>query len=103
MILLDNTPSQTFKFRTKNWININDCKHRTYNTNSQIKCKITMLKSSSCDYSDTYILVKGTITITRGTATVDAAIKRLNKRNKGEIFKNYASFTGCISKQIIPK
>ena len=32
--------------------------------NSQIKFKTTMLKSSLCDYSDAYILVKGKITIT---------------------------------------
>ena len=31
----------------------------TYNVNSQIKFKTTMLKSSLCDYSDAYILVKG--------------------------------------------
>ena len=35
-----------------------------YNTNSDIRFKTTMLKSSLCDYSDAYILVKGRITIT---------------------------------------
>ena len=35
-----------------------------YNTNSDIRLKTTMLKSSLCDYSDAYILVKGRITIT---------------------------------------
>ena len=49
-----------------------------------------MLKSSSYDYRDTYLLAKGTITITRETATFDAAIKRLDKRNNGVIFKNHA-------------
>ena len=34
------------------------------NTNSQIKFKTTIIKSSLCDYSDAYILLKGTITIT---------------------------------------
>ena len=34
------------------------------NTNSQIKLKTTMLRSSLYDYSDTYILVNGTITVT---------------------------------------
>ena len=33
-----------------------------HNTNSQIKFKTLMLKSSLCDYSDAYILVKGNIT-----------------------------------------
>ena len=62
--LLDNTPNQTSKFRTKNWVEINDVARGTYNTNSQIKFETSMLKSSFCDYSDAYILVSETITIT---------------------------------------
>ena len=34
----------------------------TYGTNSRIKFKTTMLKSSLCNYSDAYILAKGTVT-----------------------------------------
>ena len=34
------------------------------NTNCDIRFNTTVLKSSSCYHSDTYILVKGTITIT---------------------------------------
>ena len=63
--LLNNTSSQVSKFRTKNWIEINDQSRRVYNTNSDIRFKATMLKSSLCDYSDVYILVKGAIKITR--------------------------------------
>ena len=62
--LLDNAPNQPTKFRTKNWVEINDESRRTYNTNSQIKLKTSMLRSSLCDYSDAYILVKGTIIVT---------------------------------------
>ena len=62
--LLDNTSNQPSKFRTKNWIEINDQSRGTYNTNSDIRFKTTMLKSSLCDYSDAYILAKGRITIT---------------------------------------
>ena len=62
--LLDNTPNQTSKFRTKNWVEINDVARGTYNTNSQIKFETSMLKSSFCDYSDAYIFVSETITIT---------------------------------------
>ena len=54
-----------------------------------------MLRSSLCDYSDTYILESGTITITGAVA--DDAAKRLDKRNKGVVFKNCAPFTDCIS------
>ena len=59
--LIDHTSSQPSKFRTKNWIEINDESRGTYNVGSQIKFKTTMLKSSLCDYSDAYILVKGKI------------------------------------------
>ena len=41
---------------------MNDDAGETYNANSQIEIKITMLKSSLYDYNDTEILVKGTIT-----------------------------------------
>ena len=44
--LLDNTPSQPTKFRTKNWVEINDDAHGTYSNNSQIKSKTSMLRSS---------------------------------------------------------
>ena len=52
-----------------------------------------MLKSSLCDYSDTYILVKGTISINNTAGAGVAA----NNTNKKVIFKNCAPFTNCIS------
>ena len=52
-----------------------------------------MLKSSLCDYSDAYILVKGTITV-NSTAAQGAAA---NNTNKKVILKNCAPFTNCIS------
>ena len=61
--LLDNTSNQASKFRTKTWVEINNESRGTYNTNSQIKFKTAMLKSSLCDCSDAYILVKRTITV----------------------------------------
>ena len=67
--LLDNTPNQPFKFRTKNWVEINDDLHRTYNNNSQIKFKTMMLKSSLCDFNNAYIVVKRTKTIPDMPAT----------------------------------
>ena len=54
-----------------------------------------MLKSSLCDYSDAYILVKGKITI--AGAGNDAAARQADERNKGVIFKNCAPFINCIS------
>ena len=57
--------------RTKNWVEIDDESKGIYNVNSQTKFKNTLLKSSLCDYSDAYILVKGTIAV-NNTATADA-------------------------------
>ena len=34
-----------------------------YNEDNQIKFKTSMLRSSLCDYSNTYILLKGTIRV----------------------------------------
>ena len=64
-------------------------------TSNDIKFKTTMLRSNLCDYADTYILVKGTITITGAGA--DDAAKRLDKRNKGVTFKNCPPFIKCIA------
>ena len=52
-----------------------------------------MLKSSFCDYSDAYILDKGTIAV-NSTAAAGADAKNSNKK---VIFKNCAPFTNCIS------
>ena len=93
--LIDNTSNQPSKFRTKNWVEINDQSRGTYNVNSQIKFKTTMLKSSLCDYSDAYILVKGKIAITGVGA--DAGARQTDERNKGVAFTNCAPFTVCIS------
>ena len=94
----ENTSDQLSKFRTKNWIEINDQSRGVYNTNSDIRFKTTMLKSSLCDYSDAYILVKGTTTIT-GPGD-DATARQADERNKGVIFKNCGPFISCKSEII---
>ena len=58
--LLDNKPNQPTKFWKNSWVEINDESCGMYNT---IKSKTMMLKTSWCDYSITYVLVKGTITV----------------------------------------
>ena len=93
--MIDDASNQPSKFRTKDWVEINDESRETYNVNSQIKFKTTMLKSSLCDYSDAYILVIGRITITG--AGDDAAARQADERDKGIEFKNCAPFTNCIS------
>ena len=92
--LLDNTSNQPSKFRTKKlgW-HTNDDACGTFNTTSEIKFKTTMLKSNLCDYSNAYILVKGTISVAN-TAAVDV---NANNGNAKVIFKNCTPFTVCIS------
>ena len=53
-----------------------------------------MLRYSLCDYSDTYILVRGNISV-NNTAAAGADASNTNKK---VIFKNCAPFTDCISK-----
>ena len=91
--MLDNTPDQPSKFRTKNWVEINDELKESDSTASDIKFKTTILRSSLCAYADAYIPIKGTITI---TGAGDGAAIRFDERNKGIIFKNFAPFTKCI-------
>ena len=92
--LLNDESNKPSKFRTRNWVEINDEARGTYSPNKQIKFKTSMLRSSLCDYSDAYILVKGNITV-NNTAAAGADA---NNTNKKVIFKNYAPFTNCISK-----
>ena len=51
-----------------------------------------MLRSDSCDYSDAYIVVKGTIDL------LAAAANESDKAEENVTFKNYAQFISCVSK-----
>ena len=84
--MLDNTPNQPSKFRTKNWIEINDDSRGRYNANNQNKFKNSMLKSNLCDYSDAYILVKDTLKVPNTAAAATAAATTID--NKKVIFRN---------------
>ena len=72
------------KFVTKNWFEINDLSSGQHSVNKNIMFKTSVLRSDLCDYSNGYIVVKGTITV---EGTNDA-----NKRNKKLIFKNDSPF-----------
>ena len=93
--LLESTSDKLSKFRTRNWVEINDESRGNYAI-SDIRFKTTMLRSNLCNYVDSYILVKGTITITG--AGDDAASRQADERDKGDTFKNCAPFTKCISR-----
>ena len=59
--MLYKISNQPTKFRTKKWAKINDVLRQKYDTDSQIKFKTSIWRSSFCNYSDAYILFKGTI------------------------------------------
>ena len=94
MNLLEKSSNQACKFRTKNRVEINEKSRETYSANRENNFKRSILKSSLCDYSDAYILVKGSISVSN-TAAVRTVT---NNRNKKVIFKNCAPFTNCIRK-----
>ena len=87
--LLDNTPNQLFKFKTKNWVEVNDESQGTYSKDNQFRFKTSFLTSSLCDYSDEYILDKGVIAV-RNTAAQGQANNTVNKK---VIFKSCVLFT----------
>ena len=77
------------RFVTKIWIEVYDQSEGNYDANKEIRIKTLMLRSDLCDFSDAYIVVKGTITVVRPNNA---------KRNKSVAFKNNAPFINCISK-----
>ena len=66
--LLNDASNKPSTFRTRNWVEINDDIRVAYSPNKQIRFKTAMLRSSLCDYSDTYILVKGNISVNNTAA-----------------------------------
>ena len=92
--MLNDGSNKSSKFRTRNWVEINDDIRGAYSPNKQIRFKTVMLRSSLCDYSDAYILVKGNIAVNNTIGAGAAA----NNTKKKVIFKNCAPFTNCISK-----
>ena len=77
--MLNDEPNKPSKFRTRNWVEINDESRGEYSSNKLIRFKTAMLRSSLCDYSDAYILVKGNVTV-NNTAAEGAAANNTNKK-----------------------
>ena len=71
----------------------NDESQGTFNASNQIKFKTSMIRSHICDCSDTYIHVKGTITV----PDTSEQSKPASNVNKKVMFKNCAPFTNCIN------
>ena len=55
--------SSVSKFSTKKQVEVNDISSGQYSVNKNIRFKTSLLRSDICDYSDAYIIVKGTITV----------------------------------------
>ena len=53
---LDDATNQPSKFRTRNWVEINDESRGSYDNN--VKFKTLMIRGNLCDCSDAYIYVK---------------------------------------------
>ena len=51
------------RFVTIKWIEVYDQSEKNYNSNKEIRIKTSMLRSDLCDFSEAYIVVKGTITV----------------------------------------
>ena len=90
---LDTAPNDKNlpRFVTKKWIEVYDQSERNYSPNKEIRIKTLTLTSDLCDYSNVYIVVKETITVTNPNNA---------KRNKAVSFKNNAPFINCISKTV---
>ena len=92
----DNESEQLSKFVTREYVRVNSLSN-TYNENKSIRFKTHMLRSNLCDYSDAYILGKGTITVTAPGANNGANNMR-DKRNRPLILKNNVPFVSCITR-----
>ena len=91
--LLDTTSDNVLRFITKKWLEVHDQSGSAEDRNKpgkQIRFKTSMLRSDLHDFSDAYIVVKGTITVT-GT-------NNSSRKNRPLAFKNNAPFISCISK-----
>ena len=66
--LLGRRPDEVAIFVTWKWIEVHDQAanvEERYKLSKQIKFKTSILRSGLCDFSDAYIVVKGTVTLTK--------------------------------------
>ena len=90
----DNESKQLSEFVTREYVRVNSLSN-TDNENKSIRFKTPMLRSNFCDYSDAYILVKGTVTV---NGVVNGAENEILRRNRPLILKNNALFVSCMTK-----
>ena len=85
----DNESEQLSKFVTREYVRVNSLLN-TYNENKSIRFQTPMLRSNLCHYSDAYILVKGTFTVTAPGANNGVNNIR-DKKYRSLILKNNES------------
>ena len=66
------------KFVTRQYVKVNSLSN-TYNENKSIRFKAPMLRSDLCDYSDAYVLVSGTITVTANAGVHNIRGKKIDQ------------------------
>ena len=66
------------KFLTKKWIKVHNQSNERYDDKRQIRFKTSMLRSDLCDFSNAYILVKGTITVTTNAGANNIRDKKID-------------------------
>ena len=93
---LDTASGNVPRFITKKWVKVHDqsgSAENRYKPSKQIRFETLMLRSDLCDFKDAYIVVKGTITLTKtdGRGFIDI-------RNKFLAFKNNAPLINCTAK-----
>ena len=76
------------RFVTKKLIEVYDQSEKIYSINT-VRIKTPILRSDLYGFSDAYIVLKGTITVTEPNGV---------KRNRSIAFKNNAPSINCISK-----
>ena len=84
--LLGNIPDEVPRFITKKWIEVHDQSGEAYNTNKQIRFKTSMLRSDLCDYSNTYIVVKGIVTFSADERDRDEMNRQVILKNMHHLF-----------------
>ena len=88
--LLGPAHNEVPRFITKKWMDVQSQSGNICNMSKPIRFKTSMLRFDLCNYSDAYVWVKGTITVTNPNNNVNFD-RRLT-------LKNNAPFVSCISK-----
>ena len=76
------------RFVSKKWLEVYDQSGRNYNANKEIRTKTSMLRSDLRDFSDVYIVVKGTLSVAKKVFTAvdfershNANLNAINTKN----------------------